>query len=180
MPVNPLCVQKPHVPILIGGSADAAIRRAARMGDGFFALPQESLVVMRAQVDLYRQVCRELGREPYVCLMRNAWVAPTMEQVEVEWLPRMIQFHRTFAEARATRDDGVIERLLVGERFALEEYIHARAIAGTPQRCIAEIKRWREAIAPDEFSLIFGGSDDQVRLSETVTLFANEVMAAFK
>lgn len=178
--VNPRCIQQPHVPILVGGSAPAAIRRAARLGDGWFALPQESLLVMRQQVDVYRQACREAGRTPYICMMRNAWVAPTMEQVEAEWLPRMIEFHKTFADARATTDDLVIERLLAGEPFTLEEYIHARAIAGTPDMCVAEIQRWQEAIQPDEFSLIFGGSDDQVRLSQALELFANEVMPAFK
>jgi probable F420-dependent oxidoreductase len=178
-PVNPLCVQQPHVPILVGGSAPAAIRRAARLGDGWFALPQESLSVMQQQVAVYRQACREAGRTPYVCMMRNAWIAPTMAQVEAEWLPRMIEFHKTFADARATRDDRVIERLLADEPFTLEEYIQARAIAGTPDMCVREVKRWQAAIQPDEFSLIFGGSDDQRRLTQAVELFANEVIAAF-
>ena len=176
---NPPCVQQPHIPILVGGSAPAAIRRAARLGDGWFALPQESLAVMQQQVAVYRQACRDAGRTPYICMMRNAWIAPTMDQVEAEWLPRMVAFHKTFADARATRDDEVIERLLAGAAFTLDEYVHARAIAGTPELCVAEIKRWQEAIAPDEFSLIFGGSDDQVRLSQAVELFAREVMPEF-
>lgn len=88
-------------------------------------------------------------------------------------------FHKTFADARASKDDDVIERLLAGEAFSLTEYIHARAIAGTPEVCIAEIQRWVDAIQPDEFSLIFGGSDDQGRMAEAVELFATEVMPAF-
>jgi probable F420-dependent oxidoreductase len=179
-PVHPKCVQVPHVPILVGGSAPAAIRRAARLGDGWFALPQESLAVMQTQVQTYRAACREYDREPYVCLMRNAWIAPTSAEVEAEWLPRMIEFHKTFADARANTDDLVIERLLAGEAFALEDYIRERAIAGTPQMCIAEIERWNEAIQPDEYSLIFGGSDEQVRLTRAVEQFAEEVMVRFR
>ena len=76
--------------------------------------------------------------------------------------------------------DTVIEQLLVDEPFTLEEYVHARAIAGTPEACINEVQRWIDAIAPDEFSLIFGGSEDQARLSQAVELFAREVMPAFK
>ncbi len=178
--VHPPCVQKPHVPILVGGSAPAAIARAARLGDGWFALPQESLAVMQSQVDAYRHACREIGRKPYVCLMRHAWIAPTLKEVETQWLPRMIEFHKTFAKARASTDDVVIERLLAGQAVTLEEYIRERAIAGTPQMCITEIQRWQEAVQPDEYSLIFGGSDDPARLTRAVEQFAEDVMVAFR
>ncbi|NIR35160.1 MAG: hypothetical protein GWN73_04145, partial [Actinobacteria bacterium] len=43
----------------------------------------------------------------------------------------------------------------------------------------AEIERWQEAIAPDEISMIFGGSTEQSRLEEAVDQFAAEVMPAF-
>lgn len=177
--VHPTCVQRPHVPVLVGGSAPAAIDRAARLGDGWFALPQESLVVMQGQVAAYRAACRAYGKTPYVCMMRNAWVAPSMDQVQREWLPRMVEFHKTFADARASTDDPVIERLLADQPFTLDEYLQARAIAGTPEVCAREIEHWIDAIAPDEFSLIFGGSDDQVRLAAAIEQFATEVMPAF-
>ena len=91
----------------------------------------------------------------------------------------MIAFHKSFADARATRDDAVIEKLLAGEAFTLEEYIHDRAIAGTPEGCIEQIERWQQAIQPDEFSLIFGGSNDPQRLDQAVSFFAREVMTHF-
>ena len=48
-------------------------------------------------------------------------------------------------------DDLVIERLLAGERFTLDEYVCGRAIAGTPQMCVGEIERWQQAVRLDEY-----------------------------
>ena len=77
-------------------------------------------------------------------------------------------------------DDLVIERLLAGERFTLDEYVRGRAIAGTPQMCVAEIERWQQAVRPEEYSLLFGGSDDQARLTVAVGQIAEEAMVAFQ
>ncbi|HMG25788.1 MAG TPA: LLM class flavin-dependent oxidoreductase [Acidimicrobiia bacterium] len=45
------------VEVWIGGSADPAVDRAARLGDGFLAAPYLTLDQARAQLDLYRERC---------------------------------------------------------------------------------------------------------------------------
>jgi probable F420-dependent oxidoreductase len=60
--LNPLPVQRP-IPIWIGGSAEAAIRRAARLADGFF--PQRSLDGgWPATMERFRGWVEEAGRDP--------------------------------------------------------------------------------------------------------------------
>ena len=55
--VQPTPVQRPHPPLLMGGSAPAAARRAARLGDGFVpGVPQA--------YPLYAQECARLGKTP--------------------------------------------------------------------------------------------------------------------
>jgi alkanesulfonate monooxygenase SsuD/methylene tetrahydromethanopterin reductase-like flavin-dependent oxidoreductase (luciferase family) len=57
--VTPRPVQQPNPPLYVGGGVKAAARRAARLGDGFLpAAPDPELK------ELYRQACRELGKEP--------------------------------------------------------------------------------------------------------------------
>ena len=60
--INPLPVQRP-IPIWIGGSAEAVIRRVARIGDGWFPQfqPDDS---GRATLDRMREYTREAGRDP--------------------------------------------------------------------------------------------------------------------
>lgn len=60
--INPLPVQRP-IPIWIGGSAEPAIRRAARLADGFF--PQRPIEGgWPATMERFREWVEEAGRNP--------------------------------------------------------------------------------------------------------------------
>jgi probable F420-dependent oxidoreductase len=60
--LNPLPVQRP-IPIWIGGSAERALRRAARLADGYF--PQRPLDGgWAATLEQVRKWVREAGRDP--------------------------------------------------------------------------------------------------------------------
>jgi probable F420-dependent oxidoreductase len=60
--INPLPVQRP-IPIWFGGSDDRALRRLARLGDGWFPLlgPDEKC---RQMIEKVRRYAREAGRDP--------------------------------------------------------------------------------------------------------------------
>lgn len=56
----PKTVQKPHPPVLIGGSHINAARRAAEYGDGWMPVTGRSDIL--ATIPQYRQMCAEYGR----------------------------------------------------------------------------------------------------------------------
>jgi probable F420-dependent oxidoreductase len=60
---HPKPIQKPGVPIVVGGHTDLAARRAARYGDGFFpgVTDEEKLVHL---LGVMREECTKLGRNP--------------------------------------------------------------------------------------------------------------------
>ena len=60
--LNPLPVQKP-IPIWFGGSDDRALRRLARLGDGWFPLMGPD-ATCRAAIEKISSYAREAGREP--------------------------------------------------------------------------------------------------------------------
>jgi probable F420-dependent oxidoreductase len=60
---SPKPVQKPGVPIVLGGTVEAAARRAARIGDGFFPA-RGSFKTMPPLLQALRDECEEIGRNP--------------------------------------------------------------------------------------------------------------------
>jgi probable F420-dependent oxidoreductase len=61
--LNPLPLQQP-VPIWIGAAADAAVRRAARLADGFFPLRKGEGSTWKDEIDKLRGYLEEYGRDP--------------------------------------------------------------------------------------------------------------------
>ena len=60
---NPKPVQKPGVPIVVGGHVEGAARRAARVGDGFFPA-RGGLQAMPGLLQAMRDECGKVGRDP--------------------------------------------------------------------------------------------------------------------
>ena len=67
---EPKPVQKPHPPIWVGGESGPALRRTARLGDGWYPIgtnPQHRLNSMKrfqTAVERLRRLIREAGRDP--------------------------------------------------------------------------------------------------------------------
>ena len=60
----PLPVQRPHPPVLLGGAAGPALRRAGRLANGWICSSQQDLSTVAAAIDTVRAGAREAGRDP--------------------------------------------------------------------------------------------------------------------
>ncbi|MBT6272553.1 MAG: TIGR03619 family F420-dependent LLM class oxidoreductase [Chromatiales bacterium] len=60
---SPVCIQQPHVPLWIGGSSEAALRRTALVGDGWHPASVTPEVFSTAVIRL-RELTSEAGRDP--------------------------------------------------------------------------------------------------------------------
>jgi probable F420-dependent oxidoreductase len=62
--MEPKPAQKPHPPIWIGGNHPKALRRAARLADGFFGAGSQSTAQFAQQTPVVREALAEFGRDP--------------------------------------------------------------------------------------------------------------------
>ncbi|MGW6378123.1 LLM class F420-dependent oxidoreductase [Rhodococcus sp. NPDC055112] len=62
--VNPKPVHNRRIPVVLGGNSDAALRRVAAWGDGWYGFNLAGIADVAERIGVLREFCREEGREP--------------------------------------------------------------------------------------------------------------------
>ena len=81
--VTPKPYQKPRPPVWIGAFGPKSIARAGRLGDVWGMAPFfDGFDTLKAQLDIYRRAAEQAGKRPSVALLRDGWLASSMEEAE--------------------------------------------------------------------------------------------------
>jgi probable F420-dependent oxidoreductase len=124
-PMEPKPFQKPFPPVWVGGSAPTALRRAVRLGNGFFGAGSTPTAKFADQVQIVREALSESGRPvPDFPIAKRVYVAVDED-----------------AGHARKRMNAELERLY-GFR---SEGIEAAAVTGTPADCARELQKVAEA-----------------------------------
>ena len=62
--IDPKPVQRPHPPVILGGVADAALRRVGRLADGWVSSSRADLERIDESIDVVRDAASAAGRDP--------------------------------------------------------------------------------------------------------------------
>jgi alkanesulfonate monooxygenase SsuD/methylene tetrahydromethanopterin reductase-like flavin-dependent oxidoreductase (luciferase family) len=123
-------VQKPTPPIWIGGNADVAIRRAARLGDCWYVNPHNTLTTIERQMDVYRRALDEYGK-PFpseLPMRREVFVARSRAEAIRLAQPYLEEKYKAY---RAWGQDKVMPK---GDDFdhGFDELLQDRFLLGSP------------------------------------------------
>jgi len=147
--MEPKPFQKPFPPIWFGGAGPAALRRAVRLGDGFFGAGSAPTAKFASQVQIVREALAESGRP--------AEDFPIAKRV-------YIAVDEDASRARK-RINTELERLY-GRR---SEDAEAAAIAGRPADCVRELHKVAEAGAElILFTTMFEQAEHAERLAKEI------------
>jgi alkanesulfonate monooxygenase SsuD/methylene tetrahydromethanopterin reductase-like flavin-dependent oxidoreductase (luciferase family) len=81
--LTPKPYQKPRPPIWIGAFGPKSIARAGRLGDAWTMAPFfDPIDKIKAQVEIYRDAAAKAGKTPRIVLLRDGWLASSVEQAE--------------------------------------------------------------------------------------------------
>ncbi len=171
----------------IGAMSEAGVQRAARYGCPWPTDPLHNLAVLKHWTEIYRQTAVQHGTEQQtsVVLLRDGWIADSLEEVEKTWWPVVRADHwmyfqkvpRFITELEPTLTD--VER---EEDFVFERHRIDRFIVGPADECIAAIRRMQEELAMDYLIITFRfayGPEHEHHL-DCIRRFGAEVIPAFR
>ncbi len=147
--MEPKPVQKPHPPLWFGANAEPALRRAVRLGDGFFGAGSAPTASFARQVQIVRQALAEAGRD--------AGSFPIAKRI-------YIAVDDDPGRARERMNDAMAR--IYGSRIPS---IEAAAVAGTAADCVREVSAVAAAGAElILFTTVFDQREQMERLAAEV------------
>ena len=190
--VYPRPVQSPHPPLWVAGVADAAVDRAARLGDAWLCGPVQSLGRAVECLTRYRSARVATGRPADWILRRYAWLAADRREVEDVVLPHyvngLVEHWRESVEEDEER--ALFARMDAGEDVTAADIARDRLLWGTPDMVIEQVRRYERETACDHVHAAFGAglpanASSQASLgtfaeiAAMIRLFGAEVIPAF-
>jgi len=133
-----------EVPIMLGGGAKPAVRRAARTGDGWCAPSSLSIGGVKKRVEDIRRVREqeEVDGEFSVYVLQHGWVGDSREEAWETMKEGYLYIQRRYEEIFS--GESVAE--LDAER---RQELKDQAIFGTPEQVTEQLATYREALGDD-------------------------------
>ena len=146
--VDPKPLHKPRPPIWIAANSDAAVRRAATIGDGWMIGPHSAIAELQRQAELCRQAWTSAGKSgaPALPIIRETFVARTRQEAMAKARPCLEQLYRTiyikWKQNEAMSDPNELN-------WAFERLAEGRFILGSPEECIEQVQEYQSRLGVD-------------------------------
>jgi alkanesulfonate monooxygenase SsuD/methylene tetrahydromethanopterin reductase-like flavin-dependent oxidoreductase (luciferase family) len=137
--------------------------------------------------DLYRAAGEEFGTSDKlkVNLLRDGWVADSLDDVEREWWPCIRSEHWFYFEQVprwVAEREPFLEGITKEDDFKFDRHRIDRLIVGSPEDCIESIRAFQDAVDMNylimSFRVAAGPSHEQEL--ECIRRFGRDVIPAFK
>jgi alkanesulfonate monooxygenase SsuD/methylene tetrahydromethanopterin reductase-like flavin-dependent oxidoreductase (luciferase family) len=152
--LSPQPYQEGGYPIWGAGTLAPAIRRCAEYAESWTCAPNPLREDRwEEQAGAYRKRARELGKQPFIVLMRDGWVGKSFEAARTEFGDHWIdekrfksQFDSRYGIHEHDPDYDINPKLT-------PQSVHKHMLVGSPAQVIEEIEMYREVFGVDYIQL---------------------------
>lgn len=131
------------IPLWIGANSEAALTRVAAKADAWLVSRTKPMQTIRGWSARYRAEARALGRSSQVHVIRDAWIADTRAEAVEGYEAAMRDSLACYAGNEAYVSQ--IEAMLAARAGGEEPQTGDAVILGSPEQCIEQALRWKEA-----------------------------------
>ena len=177
--VSPRPFQEGGPPIWVGGVADASLRRAARLGDGWIAPIIARIHEVSRLASRYRRARQEFsGDAGEVTVLREGWVGPSREEAFRDYGEPALSTHRLYFDLGAYTRDPATDSVSSSGDLTLGAITEDRFVIGTADDVIEELRRYRETVGADRVILRLGhpGGPPHEAIMEVIEVIGREVI----
>jgi len=175
--VDPKPLQKPRPPIWIAANSDAAVERAARIGDGWIIGPHSAIEELERQAKLFRKSWTAAGKtsRPELPIIRETFVATTHGEAVEKARPCLEQLYRSiyiqWKQNEAMSDPSELH-------WAFDRLAKNRFILGSPEECINQVEEYKERLGTDYLLVRFDWTPGlaQEEILSSMRLFGEKVI----
>ncbi len=185
--IRPLPLQPGGPPIWVGGMAPRAARRAATLGDGWYAATPYRRTDMAGQIRRYRQALQDAGKDPdstAVVANRLTFLAPTNSSL-AEGRPYLERVLRSYARgggllAQKPGADGAPVRLDPDAPDLIESTAAEISLIGTPEMVREQIQAYAADGVNQIQMRVAPGDMPPELIAQTITLAGEQILPHFR
>ncbi|HEU5464034.1 MAG TPA: LLM class flavin-dependent oxidoreductase, partial [Candidatus Binatia bacterium] len=143
--IDPKPIKKPRPPIWLAANTDAAVKRAAKLADGWMIGPHSAIDELERQVELCRTAWKDAAKEgqPEMPIIRETFVAKDRKAAVDKARPCLEHLYRAvyikWKQNEAMNDPNELA-------WAFDKLAKGRFILGSPSECIDQIEEYREKL----------------------------------
>lgn len=179
--MTPKPIQKPGPPIWIAAKKGPAVRRAARMGDAWFADPVTPFTLLKERVLDYKEGLAQAGKDfskVEFPIFKESYIARDGKTAWRECEEHILYIYKEYMRWGHLVDEA--GQAVKSEKDPVFERLRERFIVGSPSQCLEQIQRHQEELGVNHIILRIQSPDlEHKKVMRAIRLFGEKVIPHF-
>ena len=168
VPIRDPALGESRPEVWVGAWGKKAVRRTARLADGWMPDPMRTVTVVKDLAEEYRAQCAELGKRPRIAVLREAFLAETDDEAAATFGPHVVEATRQYfprmkggwrdasgstGKPWDVKVDPFLQTIDSPDQIRIEHLMRDRFLVGSKDTWIDKLTAWKEILDFEEIVL---------------------------